>query len=91
MTVIINGVEYVPRMKLNAPKPPGTFGSAIRTLRKQQKLSLEASALAIGCSKSYLWALEHDDSEPSLRMAREIACQYGAPLATLAACLGEST
>lgn len=90
MTVLINGVEYVPRQKLNSIKPPCTLGQSIRALRKQQKLSLESAALAIGCSKSYLWALEHDDSEPSLRMAREIASQYGAPLAMLAACLGEN-
>ena len=91
MTVLINGVEYVPRKKLNSIKPPGTFGQAIMALRKQQKLSLDAAAVAIGCSKSYLWALEHDASEPSLRMARDIANQYGAPLATLAACLGEKS
>lgn len=89
MTVIINGIEYVPRIKWVSPRPSGTFGQAIRVLRKQQKLSLEAAAKSIGCSKSYLWALEHDESEPSLRMASEIAKQYGAALATLAACLGE--
>lgn len=87
MSVMINGIEYVPRITLKAPAELGTLGQALRTMRKAAKMSLDKAAEEIGCSKSYLWTLEHDDGEPGLRMAAEIAGIYGVPLATLAACL----
>jgi len=87
MSVVINGIEYVPRIRLKAPAELGTLGQALRAMRKASKLSLDKAAEEIGCSKSYLWALEHDVGEPGLRMAAEMAGAYGIPLATLAACL----
>lgn len=87
MSVVINGIEYVPRITLKAPAELGTLGQALRTMRKAAKMSLDKAADEIGCSKSYLWALEHDEGEPGLRMAAEMAAVYGVPLATLAACL----
>lgn len=87
MAVIINGIEYVPRIVLKLPAELGTLGQALRAMRKASKLSLDKAAASIGCSKSYLWEVENDKSEPSLRMATEIAGAYGVPLATMAACL----
>lgn len=87
MGVVVNGIEYVPRLRLRSPAEFGTFGQALRALRKAAKLSLDKAARDIGCSKSHLWALEQDQSEPSLRLAAELADAYGVPLATLAACL----
>ncbi len=88
MSVSINGVEYVPRIRIGAPKEMGTLGNALRVLRKGAKLSLAKAAVEVGCSKSYLWELEHDRTEPGLRVAANLASAYGVPLATLAACLG---
>ena len=86
MTVIINGITYVPRITLH-PHGLGTLGAALRSMRKASKMSLEKACAEIGCSKSYLWELEHDSAEPGLRMAYLIASVYGVPLAALAACL----
>lgn len=90
MSVVINGIEYVPHITLKMSTELGTLGQALRTIRKAAKMSLDKAAEEIGCSKSYLWALEHDDGEPGLRMAAEIANTYGIPLATLAACLADA-
>jgi transcriptional regulator with XRE-family HTH domain len=87
MSVVINGIQYVPRIKMTATAELGTLGQALRTMRKAAKMSLDKAAAEIGRSKSYLWELEHDKSEPGLRVAAELACMYGVPLATLAACL----
>lgn len=86
MAVVINGIEYVPRINLRHIEGD-SFGTALRNMRKQAKLSLDAAAVQIGCSKSHLWDLEHDKAEPGLRLAYRIASAYGVPLATLAACL----
>lgn len=87
MIVVINGIQYVPRLTLKAPAEFGTLGQALRAMRKQAKLSIDKAAAEIGRSKSYLWELEHDKAEPGLRVAAELAGLYGVPLATLAACL----
>lgn len=87
MTVIINGREYVPKPVMRQVDN-GSFGQSLKSFRKAEKLSLETAAKKIGCSKSYLWGMENDASEPSFRMAVAIASAYGVPLAGLAACLG---
>lgn len=86
MTVTINGIEYVPRLNLKAPAELGTLGAALKTVRKAQKLSLDEAAKRVGCTKSHLWTLENDGSEPGLRLAYRIAEAYGVPLLTLALC-----
>lgn len=87
MSVIINGITYAPRITL-PPHGLGTLGASLRSMRKASKMSIQAACNEIGCSKSYLWELEHDKAEPGLRMAYLIASVYGVPLAALAACLG---
>jgi transcriptional regulator with XRE-family HTH domain len=86
MSVVINGIEYVPKLKMQSIDGM-TFGLSLKTMRKQLKMSLDVAALEIGCSKSHLWELEHDRTEPGLRMASAIASAYGVPVAVLAACL----
>jgi transcriptional regulator with XRE-family HTH domain len=88
MSVVINGIEYVPKLKLKLQHVSGeSFGSTLRSMRKAAKYSLDKAAVEIGCSKSYLWDLEHDSGEPSLRMAAKIAEAYGVPILALARCL----
>lgn len=86
MTVIINGMEYVPRLNLKPPAAFGSLGSALKELRKAQRLSLQAASERIGCTKSHLHTLERDGSEPGLLLAHQIAEAYGVPLLTLALC-----
>lgn len=86
MSVIINGTRYVPQLDLTMPPEFGTFGAALKHMRKGLKLSLDKAAMEIGCSKSYLWDLEHDNHEPRLSMTIKIAKAYGVPFLTLAAC-----
>ena len=50
-----------------------TLGKYISERRDQKGLSLDRAADLIGCSKSYLWELEHDKSMPSLEIAAAIA------------------
>lgn len=86
MTVVINGIEYVPRINLKAPSELGTLGAALRSMRKAQRLSLDVAAQRVGCTKSHLWKLEKDGAEPGIRLAYRIAEAYGVPLLTLALC-----
>ena len=86
MSVVINGIEYVPRLNLKPSRELGSFGEAIKACRKAQKLSLEAAAASIGCTKSHLWNLEKGGSLPGLVMAYRMAETYGVPLLTLALC-----
>ena len=54
-----------------------SLGEYLYGLRKcQTKVSLERMATKIGCSKSYLWDVENNRSEPSLSMAIKIAKAY---------------
>lgn len=87
--VVIHGIEYVPLIKIGAPRDFGTLGAALRSMRKQAKMTIDSAAAEIGCTKSSLWTLENDRGEPGLRVAANIAGAYGVPLATLAACLVE--
>jgi transcriptional regulator with XRE-family HTH domain len=86
MSVVINGIEYVPRLNLQPSRELGSFGEAIKACRKAQKLSLDAAAVSIGCTKSHLWNLEKGNSLPGLVMAYRMAETYGVPLLTLALC-----
>ena len=50
------------------------LGDKIRRLRREQKLSLDALAAAVGMSKSYLWELENnDDANPTMEKLASIA------------------
>lgn len=88
MSVIVNGIEYGPKIRIRIEDK--TLGQLLKESRKQTKLSLEKVASEIKCSKSYLWEVEHDKTEPGLLMARKMSEAYGIPLATMAATLKES-
>lgn len=86
MSVFINGIEYVPKLKLQNLRGE-SLGVTLRKMRKAAKYSLDKAAIEIGCSKSYLCEMEHGSGEPSLRMASKIADAYGVPILSLALCL----
>jgi transcriptional regulator with XRE-family HTH domain len=54
-----------------------TLGEYLRGLRlSQNEMSLGKMAEKIGCTKSYLWDVEHDKTMPSLAKAALIAHHY---------------
>ena len=85
MSVIINGIAYVPQIRIRISDT--TLGALLKQARKDCKLSLDKAAKEIGCSKSYLWDVEADKTEPSLRMARQMSEAYNVPIATIAGAL----
>lgn len=85
MNVLIDGVEYAPRVKIELM--PMEFGEFLRATRKAVHYSLDTAAAKIGCSKSYLWELENGRCEPSLMLAKCVADAYGLALETLASYL----
>ena len=82
MSVLINGITYVPQIRIRISDT--TLGQMLRQCRKDCKMSLDKAAKEIGCSKSYLWDVEADKTEPSLRMARQMSEAYNVPIATIA-------
>lgn len=50
-----------------------TLGQYIKSLRDKKGLTLDQASDLIGCSKSYLWEIEHDKSKPSLEIAAATA------------------
>lgn len=85
MQVIIDGVEYAPKVRVPAQ---GTLGEYLRTARKAARLSLDKAASQIGCGKSSLWDLEQNGALPSLKMAAQVAAAYGLSLDDMAARMG---
>ena len=54
-----------------------TLGEYLRGLRLcQNEMSLERMAEKVGCSKSYLWDVEHDKIMPTLTKAALMAKHY---------------
>lgn len=51
--------------------------------------SLDATAQAVGMSKSYLWEVERGEGDPSFRKVARLARHYGLDLNQLAECLGD--
>ena len=74
MHVMIDGVEYEPKMKRPIAVMP--LKQFLSERRKELKLTLDAASEKIGCSKSNLWELENGNHEPSLAMAIKIANAY---------------
>jgi len=85
MQVIIDGVEYSPKAKVEMK--PMTFGGLLKSVRNALDMTLDQACIEIGCSKSNLWELENDNSEPSFRTAKKISSAYGIELITLASYL----
>ena len=61
-----------------------TLGEALAECRKNCSMSLDRAADRAGISKSHLWAIEKDKTEPSLRIAGALARLYGVDLRALA-------
>lgn len=57
-----------------------TFGQWLKQARDFHDLTLEEVAEKSGTSKSYVWELEKDKSDPSLTMAANIAAVFGMEL-----------
>ena len=83
MKVIINDVEYVRKPSFTGTDGR-TLGQVLLGARDNANLSLEKAGKQIGCSKGYLWQLEKDEAEPSLRMAAKISDVYGLPIESMA-------
>jgi len=84
MAVVIDGVEYVPARNTVAEAGPGTLGTALLRARRSCGWSLEQASTEVGISRGHLWSLEHDKSEPSLRMADSLSRAYGISLELIA-------
>lgn len=84
MKVFINDVQYRPCVASVATRPVGTLGNELRVMRKQMGMTLDQASASIGCTKSHLWKMEKDLSEPGLRMAMAISTAYGVPVWALA-------
>ena len=87
MSIIINGIEYVPRFKY--PPSWDSLGELLKRTRLAARYSLAEAADAIGCSKSTLHAIENDQSIPSFRMAIRISQAYDLPLMQMALMVGD--
>ena len=82
VTVIINGVRYVP-----APgKQPFnlTLGAVIRFWRKERDMTLDELASKAGIGKSTVWELENDRNLPSFLVAAKLSAALNVPLDQLA-------
>lgn len=86
-TVMIDGTEWVPRINIGCGSQYGSLGQALNAFRKQCGMSLDDAARLIGCTKSFLWNLEKDRSEPGLRLAAKIADAYAVPISALSRAL----
>lgn len=83
--VVVDGKLYVPEINTKPPKLPfKTLGDALAEGRKNCNMTLGVAADRAGISKSYLWSLERNESEPSLWIAATIAELYGLDLRTIA-------
>lgn len=77
-TVIINGELYVPEVNVKSNKNKfKSLGDALIYGRKNCKMTLDRASDRAGISKSYLWSLERNECEPSLRIAAILAKLYG--------------
>lgn len=84
-TVIIDGEIYVPKSNTKPPKMPfKTLGDALIEGRKNCNMSLDVAANLAGISKSHLWSIEKNQTEPSLWIASSIANIYGLDLRAIA-------
>ena len=84
-TVIINGELYVPESNVKANKHQfKSLGDALTYGRKNCNMSISRAADRAGISKSHLWALEKNESEPSLVIAAILARLYGLDLNIIA-------
>lgn len=67
-----------------------TLGTHLREKRKAiklqfgKRLSIENMAELVPCSKSYLWAVEKDQTIPTLLLAKCIARAYKTTVAAMA-------
>jgi transcriptional regulator with XRE-family HTH domain len=63
---------------------PATLGARIRSRRKTLGWTLDRLAAESGLSKTFLWQLEHDESDPSLTSSVKLGDALGVPLEWLA-------
>jgi len=82
--VTIDGAVYVPQTNIKYAGHAKTLGEAFAECRKNSGMSLDKAADRAGISKSHLWAIEQNKTEPSLWIAGAVARLYGVDLRTLA-------
>ncbi len=66
------------------PDDADSLGSLIKWARKNSKMTLQQLADQVGSSKSYIWELENNRSEPSLWLAGQISNALGIRLQLMA-------
>jgi len=77
MKVVIDRVEYVPVVEQPVAPKSMTLKAYLTKRRLQFGWSMEEAAEKIGCSKGYVWELENQIKNPSLKMALKICKAYG--------------
>lgn len=60
-----------------------TFGEWLRAARKRKKWTMEQLGLRASITKSYVWELEQDHQNPSLRVLWKLADAFGVKLSTI--------
>ena len=82
--VTIDGLIYVPQVNIKYAVEAKTLGEAFMECRKHCNLSLDKAANYADISKSHLWAIEKNSTEPSLWIAASLARLYGIDLRSIA-------
>jgi DNA-binding XRE family transcriptional regulator len=82
--VTIDGHVYVPRANNKYAGQSKTLGEAFKECREKSGMSLSKAADRAGISKSHLWAIEKNETEPSLWIAYSVVRLYGVDLNALA-------
>jgi len=76
-------VERVPSMQDQCCSSEALVGSRLRTLRREQRLSIRSLAARCGISANTLSLIENDRTSPSLHTLQSLARGLGVPLVAL--------
>lgn len=85
----IRALRYIPEVPVRQPSPERLkervlLGERLHTLRRRAKLTQEAAAAKVGCTRETMRAWEEGRGEPQLLDARRLAQLYGVGIAVVA-------
>jgi len=69
--------KYQTETRDDSPAREATFGSRLRTLRKQRRITLVGFARQVGVSKPTVWNWERDAVRPRKKSIRAVAAVLG--------------
>jgi transcriptional regulator with XRE-family HTH domain len=75
MEVFIDGIRYLPE-----PRPTNktfSFSESISIARENKKETLAEASENMDIAKSQLWSMEKGETEPKLKMLRNVLTYYG--------------